>query len=211
MSLDAEIVAAVHEALAHPLADAFFELVSMRAGFAVPVLALVLAWLCARHRRDGLIAFAALLAVLGCADLLGNGLKHLLARPRPCLELGHLSWMPETCSGARRGMPSNHALNYFAVALFLWAALRARRIGLPLALLAGIVGLSRIYLGRHYPSQVLVGALIGSALGLALARAFSRTPPGRRLAGAGQDTLPKASACAESAPRQNSDKNSDLP
>lgn len=201
MSLDAELAIAVHDALAHPIADALFGVASMRAGFAVPMLALICAGLYLRWRRDGLITFALLLAILGGADLMGNGLKHLLAQPRPCLELSDLSWMPVPCSGAHRGMPSNHALNYFAVATFLWAALRERRVGLPLVSISCVVGLSRVYLGRHYPSQVLVGALIGSALGLGLAWAFSRTPLGRRIAKSPPGAPPISLSSAESAPR----------
>lgn len=206
MSLDAELVIAVHDALAHPISDAVFEIVSMRAGFALPVLAIVCAGLCLRLRLDGVFTFVLLLAVLGCADLMGNGLKHLLAQPRPCLELGDLSWMPATCPGARRGMPSNHALNYFTVATFLWATLGERRVGLPLVSIACAVGLSRVYLGRHYPSQVIAGALIGVALGLCFAWAFSRTPLGRRIARKASETLPVASSSAESARREGAGK-----
>ncbi|MBQ4335394.1 MAG: phosphatase PAP2 family protein [Myxococcaceae bacterium] len=183
MSLDAEILVDLHEALAHPVADAIFAFVSLRAGFAVPLLALICLGLCLQWRRDGLITFALTLAVLGIADLNGNILKHLLAQPRPCLEFAHLDWMPDTCPGARRGMPSNHAINFFAVAAFLWTTLRRTRVGLPLALIACAVGISRVYLGRHYPSQVIVGALLGCAQGILPALIFAQTRLGRRMAG----------------------------
>jgi undecaprenyl-diphosphatase len=179
--LDAALGAAIHDALAHPVADAFFEVVSQRAGFALPLLGLVLVGLCLRFQRDGLFTFLVLLATVGCADLLGNGLKHLISASRPCLDLREvLSWMPTECPGARRGMPSNHAINYFTTAAFLWAALRARRVGVAFTAIACAVGLSRVYLGRHYPSQVAVGALIGVALGLAAAHLWRRTAIGQR-------------------------------
>lgn len=183
MSLDAELLIALREALSHPVADAVLAFVSLRAAFAVPLLALICLGLCLRWRRDGLITFALTLAVLGLADLNGNVLKHLIAQPRPCLELAHLDWMPDTCPGARRGMPSNHAINFFAVATFLGIALRRARVGLPLALVACAVGVSRVYLGCHYPSQVIVGALLGCAYGVLPALIFAQTRLGRRVAG----------------------------
>ena len=199
---DATLVAAIHEALESPLSDALFGVVSLRAGFALPLCALILAGLCLRHRRDGLVTFLALLIAVGSADLLGNGLKHLFAMPRPCLDLRDaLSWMPEVCSGARRGMPSNHAINYFTAATFLCLVLARRWPGVALAAVAACVGLSRVYLGRHYPSQVLAGALIGVAVGALGAFAFTRTRVGQRVRkGGDHSAAPPAESPAPPSP-----------
>jgi 3-deoxy-D-manno-octulosonic-acid transferase len=62
-------------------------------------------------------------------------------------------------------MPSNHALNFFLAASFLGVVLRSWKWGITFGLIAFTVALSRVYLGVHYPSQVLVGAIVGSLLG----------------------------------------------
>jgi undecaprenyl-diphosphatase len=59
--------------------------------------------------------------------------------------------------------PSGHTMTAFAV----WASLASAipTLSLPYLLLAILIGLSRIFLGLHYPTDVLVGALLGSAIG----------------------------------------------
>ena len=88
-------------------------------------------------------------------------LKELFERVRPCNALSD-AITPIGCAGGF-SFPSNHALNNFAAAVFLlrlypqykWIFL----------ITATLIAISRIYLGVHYPSDVLVGALIGSAFG----------------------------------------------
>ena len=76
--------------------------------------------------------------------------------------------------------PSDHAALSFALASAVWIG--SRRLGLPCLLWAVlIVSLPRIYLGKHYPSDILVGAL----LGLLATAAFSMLGTGRWLASIG--------------------------
>jgi membrane-associated phospholipid phosphatase len=109
-----------------------------------------------------------LTAIMG--DMLGNLLKAWFAMPRPCFDLFELlrppgGGAPRQCDAANTGMPSNHALNFFAVTALL--AYATRRVGLSslLLLISLVVGLSRIYLTKHYPSQVLAGAGMGVLFG----------------------------------------------
>lgn len=91
-----------------------------------------------------------------------NGLKHFFFRPRPFLEQAvTLRVSPETTSTLRHdsSFPSGHSANAFMVAALF--ARRFRRKQFALYGLAAGVALSRIYLGVHYPSDVLAGAFLG--------------------------------------------------
>jgi undecaprenyl-diphosphatase len=99
-------------------------------------------------------------AALGpVAIVLNYGLKLLVRRPRPVLEgLPPLGGAPSSLS-----FPSAHALSSFAVATAMVRVDPATAGALVVALL---ISLGRPYLGMHYPSDVLAGALLGIALGL---------------------------------------------
>ncbi len=68
--------------------------------------------------------------------------------------------------------PSNHATNCFTGAIYLGAIYPAWR--LPLLAAAAVVAYSRVYVGVHYPFDVLGGAIIGSVLGWLFSLAFKR-------------------------------------
>jgi len=99
----------------------------------------------------------ALLAPL--AIVLNYGVKVIVRRPRPVLEgLPPLGGAPSSLS-----FPSAHATSSFAVATAMTRVDPAGAIAFALAV---ALSLGRPYLGMHYPSDVLAGALLGVALGL---------------------------------------------
>lgn len=86
-------------------------------------------------------------------------IKLIVKRPRPVLEgLPPLGGAPSSLS-----FPSAHATSSFAVAT---AMTRVDSLGALAFILAFALSLGRPYLGMHYPSDVLAGALLGVALGL---------------------------------------------
>jgi glycosyltransferase involved in cell wall biosynthesis/membrane-associated phospholipid phosphatase len=168
--MDERILLWINQGWGNALFDGLFWWVSQRPEFTYP-LALLLLYDCSRREgRAGARLFLVLLLTITVGDLLGHLLKDLFAMPRPCQAIFEQlralgGGVLRRCGDKPNGMPSNHALNFTAAAVFVLWTLPWRRWRLGLVALAVLVGLSRIYLGKHYPSQVLAGALIGLALG----------------------------------------------
>lgn len=119
-------------------------------------------------RRSTRACTAWLLAAVVAQSALVAILKALVGRVRPCDALG---WcvplgVPSPGGGS---FPSGHAAGAFAFAAFV--SVRAPRWAAPALLWAALVAWSRCVLGVHYPTDVVAGALLGSAVGLAFARA----------------------------------------
>jgi undecaprenyl-diphosphatase len=135
--------------------------------YVVPA-AMVLAWMRAGTglRRDLLQLLLAAVLALALAQLV----VHLWPQPRPfALHLG-TQYLPH---GADPGLPSDHVTVFWSLGI---AALGIRRLavwGLPLLAAGLLVGWSRIYLGVHFPFDILA-ALPVAAIGAAASRALRK-------------------------------------
>jgi len=118
--------------------------------------------LCWRLRPAWLVLVALAVTVAASDALCYRVLKPLIERSRPCYSYADL-FTPVGCGG-QWSMPSNHAANAFAAAaLVIFMFPRAAPAAL---LLAAAVGLSRVLVGVHYPSDVAVGAMVGALIGV---------------------------------------------
>ena len=123
-----------------------------------------------RNARHGVIA--ALLAA-GLALLLAQVIAGVWDRPRPYeAHPGAAQLLIEASPDP--SFPSDHAAAAFAIAVSLF--LRNRTIGILTLAMAAILALSRVAVGTHYPTDVLGGAVLGTA-----AAAFLWLPPIRRM------------------------------
>jgi membrane-associated phospholipid phosphatase len=140
-----------------PVLDAIVGLINpIGAGVTLLAVCLLLAVLCRLigWPHLGEASWAGVLAFM-MAGLIEFGLKHLVGRPRPAAAGTLLA--PEFDS-----FPSGHATSVFAVATALASWYPALRW--PLYALASAIALGRVYLERHYLSDVIAGALIGVAI-----------------------------------------------
>jgi undecaprenyl-diphosphatase len=135
---------------------------------------IVLSLLVARlGSRRALFSLALTAAGVWSADLLALLLKAVTDRPRPFETIPDADPLIRAAVG--QSMPSGHAATSFAGAVIL-TCLFTR--GAPFFfLLATAIAFSRIYVGVHYFSDVLAGALLGAAVGLAYLFALRLLPP----------------------------------
>ena len=117
-----------------------------------------------------LIGSAITAATVWAADLAALAIKAATGRPRPFEVLPQADPLLKAAVG--QSMPSGHAATSFAGAVIL--AYLTRRAVAGLFLLAVAISFSRVYVGVHYPSDVVVGALLGTAVGLAAAALVAR-------------------------------------
>ncbi len=136
---------------------------------AIPLYAILLFLVYKNYGLKGTIVVIVCVALLiTSTDQISNLFKHGFKRPRPCqLEdlkpsIRHIA---KNCG--RYGYFSAHAASSMAAAIFLSLSLRKRYKIIPFILIpwAIVVGYSRIYLGVHYPLDVLTGMIVGGILG----------------------------------------------
>ena len=175
--LDEILLRAVNLAGTNNVLDAFMVFITVVSGVYLIALVAVPVWL--RGRRD--VAFD-LLLLLSISILATQVIKLAVDRPRPCLVLPDVRTIKGYGCDVEPdpGFPSGHASRAFVIASFL--AIRFRwKVGVPVGVFAGLVGLSRIYLGVHWPSDVLGGALLGIALAVAFDIVTRRIPVYQRI------------------------------
>ena len=133
------------------------------------LLVLALIWvLLHQNRRHAVLVLIMLVLAVTLADLLSSGLiKHLVERLRPTHDpsLGNAVHVVNGYRGGMYGFVSSHAANFFAVATFLSLLVRHRLVTCSLFAWAVLQCYSRVYLGVHYPGDILGGIVVGVLVG----------------------------------------------
>ena len=111
-------------------------------------------------------------------QLSSNIIKESIWRLRPCNNPEYSSWI-HIMVGYRpqsSAFTSSHSANHFAMAMFLFITLQKRFGKWPLVffLWAALIAYAQVYVGVHYPGDVIAGGLIGMIIGYLSGRSFNR-------------------------------------
>lgn len=134
----------------------------------IPLYAVILGVIIRKYRWKSVWIILSIVVLITLSDQIANLLKSGVKRPRPCKdpEIGHLVHLVnDYCRGAF-GFVSGHASNSFALATFVSLLFSRKWVTASLVGWAVLVSYSRIYLGVHYPGDVICGAMLGFILGL---------------------------------------------
>ena len=140
----------------------------------IPLYFFLLFWFYKNARRYLFLIIFFSIITLVLTDYISSGiLKPMLKRPRPCY-VAELNTRSVVGCGGLYGTPSSHASNHFGLAAFWFtviADIRRKKIYW-LWLWAFIICYAQVYVGVHYPSDMLFGAILGIGIAVLTSRLF---------------------------------------
>jgi len=160
-NLDLQVFYFINHTISNPIFNKFFPFITDINHW---YLVYVVLWLImfTYGGRKGKIAAIMVLFVIICSDQLSSHyIKDFFHRVRPCNALPDV-WLRISATDSY-SFPSSHAVNNFALAFFIYKIFpKYKYVAFTTAFL---LALSRPYVGVHYPSDILGGAIIGSLIG----------------------------------------------
>ena len=166
-SIDSSILLFIQESVRSPfITPAVTFITSLGNAGIIWIIMSLLLMIPPKTRKIGCMSILALLFSLLINNLL---LKNLVRRTRPydCIS----ALVPLVPKPLDYSFPSGHTGSSFAAAWVMYRSL-PKKAGIPVLVLAVLIGLSRLYVGVHYPSDVLTGVLTGILSGYLAERLF---------------------------------------
>lgn len=142
----------------------------------IPFYIILMAFLIRRYRWKAIWILIGVIIMITLTDQISNVLKDSVKRFRPCKdpEISHLVHIVNNYCRSSYGFVSAHAANSFALATLISLLYRKPWIIWGMTLWAAIVSYSRIYLGVHYPGDVICGGLLGVIIAFLIYKALTR-------------------------------------
>ena len=159
-SIDISILTFIQNNIRSDIATPFWSFISLLGTWGAIWIASILILLAVKKtRKTGITAAISLVLE---ALITNVALKPLIARPRPFDAVDSLTYIGIELNDY--SFPSGHTAAAFACSLVMLKLL-PKKIGIPAVILSVLIGFSRIYLGAHYPSDVIAGFVIGMMTG----------------------------------------------
>nr|WP_315399555.1 phosphatase PAP2 family protein [uncultured Sphingobacterium sp.] len=178
--IDQEIFLAINQGLSNPIFDWLLPILRNPYTWAPLYLFLVIFFI-KTYGKTGILIVVMTLATFGASDAVSSHLiKKSVKRVRPCNDIVFKEEVNiRVRCGSGFSFTSSHATNHFALAFF-WIALFRRKWKHAMWLCitwATLISVSQIYVGVHYPFDILCGAILGILIGMATGYIFKKLKP----------------------------------
>ncbi|HCU44945.1 MAG TPA: phosphatase PAP2 family protein [Sphingobacterium sp.] len=178
--IDQEIFLAINQGLSNPVFDWLLPILRNPYTWAPLYLFLVIFFI-KTYGKTGILIVVMTLATFGASDAVSSHLiKKSIKRVRPCNDIVFKQEVNiRVRCGSGFSFTSSHATNHFALAFF-WIVLFRRKWKHAMWLCitwATLISISQIYVGVHYPFDILCGAILGILIGLATGYIFKKIKP----------------------------------
>jgi undecaprenyl-diphosphatase len=178
--IDQEIFLAINQGLSNPIFDWLLPILRNPYTWAPLYLFLVIFFI-KTYGKTGILIVVMTLATFGASDAVSSHLiKKSVKRVRPCNDIVFKEEVNiRVRCGSGFSFTSSHATNHFALAFF-WIALFRRKWKHAMWLCitwATLISVSQIYVGVHYPFDILCGAILGILIGIATGYIFKKIKP----------------------------------
>lgn len=180
INTDKDIFLFINQTLSNPFFDWLLPILRNPFTWA-PLYLFLIIFFIKHYGKLGILIVVCSLATAGISDSVSSHvIKKSIKRVRPCndTEFKHDITVRARC-GSGYSFTSSHATNHFALAFF-WIVLFGRKWKHTLwlcILWAALISISQVYVGVHYPFDILCGSIIGTLIGLTTGNLFKRFVP----------------------------------
>ncbi len=145
--------------------------------FWIPLYIFIISYVVLNFKKKAYWFLFFLILTVSVTDIVSSSIiKPAIERPRPCHQEGGMAGVRLLVPcGSGYSFTSSHATNHFGIAFFLIFTLgrRFKFLFLPLFIWASIISYAQVYVGVHYPLDVLSGALLGTCIALLMSELYS--------------------------------------
>lgn len=178
LHIDYQVMLFVNRIMVHPILDTA-TLFMRESILHIPLYLFILIYVIQVFGKKGLWWFIGAVTLIACADLVSSHLiKDYFDRPRPCRDpfmVHQIRFLAKYCGG-NGSFTSSHAVNHFAFAAYTFFTLGKLSPWVKyLFIWAAFIAYSQVYVGVHFPSDVLIGGLLGMLFGWFAARIANQT------------------------------------